>query len=78
MVLSLNVAPPDTDTLLQLQPEELAWILLKLAKQRLNNRMFHPQSIEYDAEKGQGRQAHWRPTHELQQRVDVVIVEGWN
>jgi uncharacterized protein (TIGR02391 family) len=70
---------PDVDVLLALAPEELAPILLKLARQSVQNGMFLPDSVAMTTV-GSGMmatQASVYPPHR-QQEVDIALAEAWN
>lgn len=57
----------DVDVLLALAPEELAPILLRIVRSRLQNGMFHPDSIVYGPS---------YPSHRLKE-VEVALSEAW-
>jgi uncharacterized protein (TIGR02391 family) len=77
-MMSLDRLIPDPDILLALAPEELAPILLKLAKANLQNGIFHPNNIT-KVTSGSGMAA-WQhsPYNRREHEVDIALSEGWN
>ncbi|RQP98896.1 hypothetical protein [Burkholderia stagnalis] len=74
---TLQMIVPDVEVLLRMAPEELAPILLKLAKQNRQNGMFTTATVtpylygtNYDSNTGYPRQK--------QAEIDVALAEAWN
>lgn len=69
---------PDVEVLLALAPEELAPILLKLAKENLQNGIFHPTNIA-TVTSGTGMTAVQHSAYATKEHeVDIALSEGWN
>ncbi|MBV8548784.1 MAG: TIGR02391 family protein [Alphaproteobacteria bacterium] len=70
---------PDVDVLLGLEPEELAWFLLKGAKEKLQNGMFQPGTIiEKFAGSGMIATAEFCYPANKRHEVDIALAEAWN
>lgn len=69
---------PDVDILLSLAPEELAYILLKIAKDgtQNGNGMFHPRTFESVHENGYNQGGHFHSNQRDQ--INIAINEAWN
>ncbi len=75
---TLRDVVPDVEVLLALPPEELAPILLRLVRDRLENTMFHPNNFASTVV-GTGMSATdvpCYPAHRAQE-VETVLSEGW-
>ena len=75
---TLNSLLPDVDVLLALAPEELAPILLKLAKTRLERGMFISENVT-ETIAGSGMASAWvdvYPPNKMDE-VDVALAEAW-
>jgi uncharacterized protein (TIGR02391 family) len=69
---------PDADLLLGLEPEELAQVLLEIARKNLKQGKFHPGNL-LSVLTGAGMAAtEINPFRDRQEEVDVAVEEGWN
>jgi uncharacterized protein (TIGR02391 family) len=71
---------PDVEVLLALAPEELGRVLLRLARQSLQNGMFHPDAVADEKGLISGAVAFDGPQYPSQRQRDVAIAlaEAWN
>jgi uncharacterized protein (TIGR02391 family) len=75
---SIATLVPDVDVFLALAPEEIAPLLLRIAKQNLQNGIIHPNNISTTTS-GSGMAAYRdSPYAHREQEVDRALSEGWN
>jgi uncharacterized protein (TIGR02391 family) len=68
----------DFDVLLAMEPEELAPILLQVAKQNLHNGQFHPNNIQKYSQDFPSRLSNPALFMQKEKEIDTAISEGWN
>lgn len=75
---SLQTLVPDVDVLLALQPEELAPLLLRIAKGSLQNGIFAPGNLS-TVTSGSGTPSYQHTSYaKRENEVELAIAEGWN
>jgi uncharacterized protein (TIGR02391 family) len=75
---SLQTLVPDVDVLLALQPEELAPLLLRIAKTNLQNDIFAPGNLS-TVTSGSGMPGYQTISYAKRaNEIELAIAEGWN
>lgn len=79
-MLSLIGEVPDVEALLALAPEELGQVLLRLARQSLQNGMFQPDAVTDERGLPSGSLPFGTPEYPPQQQREaaIAIAEAWN
>jgi uncharacterized protein (TIGR02391 family) len=69
---------PDVDVLLALAPEELAPLLLRVAKSQLQNGVFSPSNVSLVTAGTGGTSEHQSPFVGREREAELALAEGWN